>query len=326
MTDDIILQIEREQKKRIGKDARKAISFALIICTLVFVFQLLPSLVIGIVLSFLGPSFTLTNLGYIIIQIISYFFYICCPFAIGYFLYKLIKNPNQVPLIKRPSPKMPFLYCFGALGCCYMVNFIFIVLFPKITELGLDNDIVANTPLEIALTLVMYAVLPAILEEWGFRHILLKNLLPYGKWGAIIVSAILFGVGHLHPLSVINAITFGIILGVIYEYTGSIKWTVFIHFLNNAIATIPSLIPEDSPFLIIFSLLSFGIMGVGVIAVIYYAINGYKRKKITLKKADSIGYKLSIPKFINRLIFNYAFIPYAAVVAFFIYIVFVIEL
>lgn len=323
MTSEIIKDIEKVQKKRISKNARLALTFALITCILIFVFQLFPSIVLGIIIGISGKSFVLTTLGDIVFQIISYVFYIGVPFLIAFFLFKFINDPNKTPLIKRCSPKFPVLYILGAIGCCYLINFIFIILFPSITELASGDDIVAKTPLEIALLLVLYAVLPAILEEWGFRHIILKNLLPYGKIGAIIISSILFGMGHLHPLSIINATTFGIILGACYEYTGSIKLTMLIHFMNNAIASIPSLIPEDSPFLLLFSMFTLSMMGVGIIAIIYYSINGYKRKKFTLKKPDTVGYKLTLFEFINRLIINYAFLPYLALFAFYIYIIFI---
>lgn len=326
MTSDIIKSIEKEQKKRTHKNARLALTFALISCILVFVFQLFPSLVLGIIIGFLGDNFALSNLGYIVFQIISYVFYIGVPFLIAYFLFKFIKTPSKTPLVKRSTPKMPLLYAFGALGCCYLINFVFIILFPSLTELGAGDDFVAETPLEIALTLVMYAVLPAILEEWGFRQILLKNLLPYGKNGAIIISAILFGLGHLHPLSVINAITFGIILGACYEYTGSIKMTMVIHFLNNAIAIIPSLIPEATAILSLFSMFTMSMMGVGIVAIVYYSIQGYKRKKFSLKQPETIGYRLTIFQYLNKLVINFAFVPYVAVIAFFIYIIFVAEI
>jgi len=235
------------------------------------------------------------------------------------------KQDNKY-LIKRSLPKKPILFVLGALGCGFTVNFIAAIIFPSLNDFGEPTEIVAKTPIEIILCFFMYAIIPAILEEWAFRGVILKHLLPYGKWGAIIISALLFGLGHLHPKSIINGITFGLIFGLCYEYTGSLKFSILIHFINNFISCIVSLVPIESPLTVVLSLLIYIIMGFGIGAVIYYARNGYKRFKYSLRLPKTIGYKLPISLYIRKLLLNIAMLPYAFIFAFYFYIAFSVYL
>ncbi len=320
----LILQQEKEHIKNTEKYAKRAVSIALIASALVFVAQFAVSFLYPIIYMFLPENPD----GYIsyLVDIGMYVFYIGLPFLIALPLFSIIKNKTTIYKVKRSSPKKPVLFVLGALGCGYIVNLIALFIFPSLNDFGEPTQLAAETPLEIALCFTMYAILPALLEEWAFRGVLLKHLLPYGKWGAIIISSILFGLGHLHPRSIINAVTFGIVFGIAYEYTGSLKLSMLIHFINNAISTTISLLPQESIISLVFSLLIYVIMGFSVGAIIYYANNGYKRQKFTLRMPNVIGYKLSIERYISKFVFNIAIIPYAALFAFYFFLAFCVQL
>ncbi len=68
----------------------------------------------------------------------------------------------------------------------------------------------------------------------GFIHNAFRNRL--GMWGAIIASSLLFGLFHLIPAQIITAFLLGLVLGWMYEKSGSL-WTVIIaHVVNNGLA------------------------------------------------------------------------------------------
>jgi membrane protease YdiL (CAAX protease family) len=72
---------------------------------------------------------------------------------------------------------------------------------------------------EILIGYLSMALLPALLEEWAFRGILLKYLRPYSKIGALVTTSIIFGMMHVDLPRIISASIFGLILGICYDYT-----------------------------------------------------------------------------------------------------------
>lgn len=83
-------------------------------------------------------------------------------------------------------------------------------------------------------------------EEWLCRGMILRGLLNHRRkdgtsmkpiW-AIIISALFFAVIHFNPWQAIPAFLLGCFMGFVYYKTGSLKFTMLIHFVNNAIALI----------------------------------------------------------------------------------------
>lgn len=85
-------------------------------------------------------------------------------------------------------------------------------------------------------TLALLAVSPAVCEETLFRGPILRGLVGrLGPAGAIVTSAILFGVFHLDIYRLIPATALGILLGAIAYHSRSIFPSMLAHFCNNAI-------------------------------------------------------------------------------------------
>ena len=79
------------------------------------------------------------------------------------------------------------------------------------------------------------AVFTPIIEELVFRGFVLDVASEaYGKWGAIFISALLFSIIHIEPISIINAFFGGIIYGYVRIRTDSLWPTIFLHSIWNA--------------------------------------------------------------------------------------------
>ncbi len=91
-------------------------------------------------------------------------------------------------------------------------------------------------PYQIVLTFLSTAIVPAFVEELMFRGMIYKNLRPYGRSGAIVISALLFGLMHQNAAQLFYATAAGIILAVVYELTESFWCCVLLHFFNNYFA------------------------------------------------------------------------------------------
>lgn len=110
----------------------------------------------------------------------------------------------------------------------------------------------AKMPLEdlqLLTTLVMHpwgwiavGVLVPIAEEMVFRGAILRTLLNLcghrWRWGAIVLSALLFGLAHGNMAQLLNATLLGCLLGWLYYRSGSIAPGIVFHMVNNSVAVL----------------------------------------------------------------------------------------
>ena len=163
------------------------------------------------------------------------------------------------------------------------------------------------------------AVLPAILEEYAFRHVIFSFLLPYGKWGAVICSALLFGISHIEPHKIITATVFGVFLAVFRAHTGSLVFPIIIHFINNLISVLTLLFPENIALNSSLNVIMYLFITSAFILLFYILFIGISKKHIPLSLRQHIGYSLPLHKFIFKFVFNVGFIPFLIIYSFYIY-------
>lgn len=90
---------------------------------------------------------------------------------------------------------------------------------------------------ELVLEFIMICMVPAFCEEFLFRGAILTNCLPFGRGTAILISSLLFGLMHQNAEQIFYAFGAGLVLGLVYERTGSIWNCVFLHMVNNFLST-----------------------------------------------------------------------------------------
>lgn len=98
---------------------------------------------------------------------------------------------------------------------------------------------------------IMTAVVMApILEEYLFRGVIQSSLIArLGTARGIIVGAAIFGVIHFVPQQVVYAFALGLVLGFVYYMSKSLVTVIALHFINNGIAFLVSMIAEDQQML-----------------------------------------------------------------------------
>ena len=94
----------------------------------------------------------------------------------------------------------------------------------------------SGSGVQVALFLVLGAVLVPFAEELFFRGLLFGALRRYGFLVAILVSSVLFGLAHGLSVALVGAALFGVLTAVLYERSRSIWPAVAAHVTNNAIA------------------------------------------------------------------------------------------
>ena len=105
-----------------------------------------------------------------------------------------------------------------------------------------ENMIVVYTQssYQLVLNFIVIAVVPAVCEEFLFRGAILTNCLPFGRSNAILISSLMFAMMHQNFDQILYTFVGGVIMGLIYERTGSIWSSMLMHLINNFFSVIAS--------------------------------------------------------------------------------------
>lgn len=140
---------------------------------------------------------------------------------------------------------LPFLLM--GMGFCSFANISMGYISSVFQSFGIEYEVnFAPNPegfFGFLLSFIATAIVPALVEEFACRGIVLGLLKKYGEGFAIISSSIIFGVMHGNFEQIPFATMVGMILGYIYVKTGSIWCCVAVHCVNNAISVIFTYLP-----------------------------------------------------------------------------------
>ncbi len=91
---------------------------------------------------------------------------------------------------------------------------------------------------EYILALFIMAFLPALCEETLFRGGLQNFLTRSTKmpWLSVLIVSVLFSLAHFSFYGFLSRLFLGVILGLLYQYSGRLWLNIFAHFINNAVA------------------------------------------------------------------------------------------
>ena len=86
-------------------------------------------------------------------------------------------------------------------------------------------------------SLLVMALGPAIFEETFFRGGMQRILhgMTGRTWSPVIITALVFSAIHFSYFGFIPRVALGIVLGLLYQYSGSLWTSIAAHFLNNAV-------------------------------------------------------------------------------------------
>ncbi len=137
-------------------------------------------------------------------------------------------EPMNPPQNEDFSVKNKIVLSFAAFAFIFSFGMIYSVAFPSAASSFTDKNIFSAI-----ITVIGSAVLPAIFEELLYRKLFCAELMLHGSVFAAIISALLFGLAHFSFHTFPYAFICGLVLAFVYIKTGSIKYTVAIHFANN---------------------------------------------------------------------------------------------
>ena len=241
----------------------------------------------------LRESLLLFTTNYVLIEVIYQIVYGCgymlsfmIPVAImkariqkkGY-IYHSMQAPAKVsPWLLLMVPALVTISFSASYVNSYFVNLFDFLQFSSGDLSGLTKE----SPFQIVLQFIVICVVPGFCEEFLFRGAILTNCLPFGRSNAILISAFLFAMMHQNPAQIFYTFVAGILLGLIYERTGSIWNTTVLHILNNFISTTEGLIPTRFASLftssVALALFETGLFMLGMICIAILILKFFSKK------------------------------------------------
>jgi len=127
---------------------------------------------------------------------------------------------------------------------CLLMNYPANLISELLEELGLNGEIntesmVVTSTLDVVLMFISVVLVAPITEEFAFRGILMSSLRRWGIWPAVLLSALLFSFAHFSFQAMPVVFIGGLAMALLYVWTRNIWLNIFVHLLNNFIATLP---------------------------------------------------------------------------------------
>lgn len=153
--------------------------------------------------------------------------------------------------IKFSAPKNKLkatLLVIISFGGCMLANYISSIILTILEGFGLYSTYSSieepRSTVDLILMCISVAVLPALVEEFALRGVLMSSLRRYGNTFAIITSAFVFGIFHGDAAQIPFAFVCGLFFAYIVIATDSIWPAIIVHAMNNSLSCISSVITQ----------------------------------------------------------------------------------
>lgn len=267
--------------------------------SLIFLFAVLSFLIVSVVLSqLLGIISNSSNIEWGQLSQSNWILWLNCVLTeLVYFLVVFIYcKKKKIDYLVASKTKTKFnikvfliTVLIGLIVFFASINFtgLFSYLFSFIAPLSSGSIPIGNF-WEFIITIITYALLPAVCEEILFRGVIFNSLRQKMNvtW-SIILSAFIFALIHFSIFQTIHQFVMGLVLAVLCYYTGSIFYGMIYHFVNNFIIILISYITNGNSGLefsswgsveIILSITIF-IIGIGITILLLFLIKRFSNKK-----------------------------------------------
>ena len=211
--------------------------------------------------------FTMPFFGTVGAQMTIYFM----TFLFALFLAGKHKKELAIP-IEKPKAKM-LLFTAGLTVCGIPVAMLLNALAGLFSTSGADTvEDVAKYPLW--LSLIAFAIVPAVVEEYVFRGVVLGEYLKIETGAAVLISSIFFALLHFSFGSVLYGFFFGCVFAIVRIATENLTYTVVMHLIFNSINVLLSYAsPERIPEWAALVFMIMGIVGFIILCMVFFRKN-----------------------------------------------------
>ena len=165
---------------------------------------------------------------------VIYYLAFVLPFVVAFVIKRRTGVPFSAPKLSfsPKSAKIVLGLLFPCVTIVFAVSFLCSLLFTSLGLSSAQTDVSGN----IALVIVMHALLPSICEEALFRYLPMAFIAPYSKKWCIIISSLLFALIHGNIFQIPYAFVAGLIFAAVDIALDSIVPSLILHFMNNLIS------------------------------------------------------------------------------------------
>lgn len=202
---------------------------------------------------------------------------------------------KRVPFIKGAGLVM---LGFGATVLCNIVSNVIQTYADSFFGIKIENPApdYGTDPWSFALMVLCIGILPAVLEEFALRGVILGALRKkFSDTWAIVISAVLFGLMHGNLQQIPFAALMGLVLGYVTVYSNSLIPAVIIHWLNNTMSVVLSFTTVGmSPMVsTMFSLLYFALaLVIGICGFILLTKTDVHAFRLSSERSENTGLKI----------------------------------
>ncbi|MCR4875074.1 MAG: CPBP family intramembrane metalloprotease [Clostridia bacterium] len=182
------------------------------------------------------------------------------------------------------------------IGMLIAIAFVLVVAFLPLAQWVFDllvktgyntaklTTLTVSTPAQLVIGIILFALVPAILEETLYRGMIARAFKKHSFVLAIFVGGLLFALMHASPVQLVHQFFLGCICCVVYFATASIYAPIIIHFVNNLIAVVGSYLMSVYQFGIpTTALIIMFFVGLILLVVAMLVFMKMCNKKVTLK-------------------------------------------
>ncbi len=192
-------------------------------------------------------------------------------FMFSLFLWRKHKGEIEIKLKKVEPVKLAQL---SAITVCGIPIALFLNYFAGIlSSAGADSAEDVNT-YPLILSLVVFAVVPAVVEEFVFRGVILGAYSKVDVRAGIVISSLFFALLHFSFGSVMYGFFFGLLFAVIRLSTGNLVYTIIMHCLFNTINVLMSYMRLDKiPAVVVFIVFAVALFGFITLVMYFFSRN-----------------------------------------------------
>lgn len=235
---------EKKEIKKLGNTAGVSLILLLAVSDILGVFLSVGGLIFGLSQKFLGifDDPAVTN----VIQVAFSLFGFTVPFIVCY--KKAGYRIGDLVSFEKSEKSKTFPLFFLGLAFCAFANIGSSVLGNIFSSMGFEYNMPETPEPEgifgFLLSLIATAIVPALVEEFAMRGIVMGSLRKFGDSFALVTSAVCFGVMHGNFVQIPFACMVGLFLGFTVIKTNSLRVAIAIHFANNLVAVLMDYFPK----------------------------------------------------------------------------------
>lgn len=208
-------------------------------------------------------------------------------FLFSLFLWRKHRDEIDIPISFKELEPGKMLHLSLITVCGVPIALLLNALAGALSNAGADSAEDVNT-YPILMAIVVYAVVPAVVEEFVFRGVILGAYSKVDVKAGILISSLFFALLHFSFGSVLYGFFFGLLFAIVRLATDNLLYTIAMHCLFNTINVLMSYIRiAEIYWLVVIMAFVLALIGFILLLIIFL-----KDKTNINKECCSGGYKL----------------------------------